>query len=37
MNKSIDTITGIPTFITKDFDEPVLYAPARTERSEERR
>lgn len=31
MNKSIDTITGIPTFITKDFDEPVLYAPARTE------
>ena len=24
-------ITGTPTFITADFDEPVLYAPARTE------
>ena len=27
----IDNTTGIPTFITSDFDEPVLYMPARTE------
>lgn len=31
MIPKIDDITGIPTFITSDFDEPVLYAPARTE------
>lgn len=26
-----DRVTGIPTFITSNFDEPVLYTPARTE------
>lgn len=31
MIQKIDDITGIPTFITSDFDEPVLYSPARTE------
>lgn len=31
MIPKIDDITGIPTFITADFDEPVLYTPARTE------
>lgn len=31
MISKIDDITGIPTFITSNFDEPVLYAPARTE------
>ncbi len=31
MIPKIDDITGIPTFITSDFDEPVLYTPARTE------
>lgn len=34
MNQLIDEITGISTFITSDFDEPVLYKPARTEFSE---
>lgn len=27
----IDEITQIPTFITADFDEPLLYSPARTD------
>ena len=31
MIQKIDEITKIPTFITGDFDEPVLYTPARTE------
>ncbi len=31
MIPKIDDITDIPTFITSDFDEPVLYTPARTE------
>lgn len=31
MIKRFDDITGAPTFITSNFDEPVLYAPARTE------
>ena len=31
MIKSIDDITGKPTFITSNFDEPVLYDPARVE------
>lgn len=26
-----DEITGLPTFITSEFDEPVLYAPARSD------
>lgn len=30
MQQKIDSITNLPTFITSDFDEPVLYAPART-------
>ena len=29
MIKHFDDITGEPTFLTSDFDEPVLYAPAR--------
>ena len=29
----IDELTKAPTFITSEFDEPVLYAPARTELS----
>ena len=32
MFPSTDNITGEKTFLTKDFDEPVLYAPARVER-----
>lgn len=28
---NVDTHLGLPTFIVSDFDEPVLYAPARTE------
>ena len=31
MIKHFDDITGEPTFLTSDFDEPVLYAPARTD------
>ena len=31
MIKHFDDITGEPTFLTCDFDEPVLYAPARTD------
>ena len=31
MIPKIDNITNIPTFITSDFDEPVLYTPARTD------
>ena len=31
MIKHFDDITGQPTFLTSDFDEPVLYAPARTD------
>lgn len=31
MIASIEPLTGIPTFLTKDFDEPILYTPARTE------
>ncbi len=31
MIQKVDTITGLPTFIVSDFDEPVLYTPARTE------
>lgn len=31
MIPKIDDITGIPTLITSDFDEPILYTPARTE------
>lgn len=31
MIKKIDDITGLPSFITEKFDEPVLYTPARTE------
>lgn len=27
MIPKIDDITGIPTFITSDFDEPILYTP----------
>lgn len=34
MIPKIDDITGIPTFITSDFDEPILYTPARTEFSQ---
>lgn len=34
MTPKIDDITGIPTFITSDFDEPILYTPARTEFSQ---
>ncbi|MBR0349525.1 MAG: NgoFVII family restriction endonuclease [Clostridia bacterium] len=26
-----DNLTGLPTFLTSEFDEPVLYAPARTD------
>lgn len=31
MIKHFDNITGEPTFLTCDFDEPVLYAPARAD------
>ena len=31
MIKHFDDITGEPTFLTCDFDEPVLYAPARSD------
>lgn len=31
MIQKYDTKTGLPAFIISDFDEPVLYAPARTE------
>lgn len=31
MIKHFDDIIGEPTFLTSDFDEPVLYAPARTD------
>ena len=31
MIKKIDETTGLPSFVTEKFDEPVLYAPARTE------
>ena len=31
MINHFDDITGEPTFLTSDFDEPVLYAPARTD------
>ena len=31
MIKHFDDITGEPTFLTCDFDEPILYAPARTD------
>ena len=31
MIQKIDDITGIPTFITSNFDEPILYTPARTD------
>lgn len=31
MIQKIANMTGISTFITSDFDEPVLYTPARTE------
>lgn len=31
MIAKIDDITGMPTFVTSNFDEPVLYAPARIE------
>ena len=31
MLPQVDEITGLPTFIVTDFDEPVLYTPARTE------
>lgn len=32
MMQRTSAIDGTPTFITSGFDEPVLYAPARTER-----
>ena len=32
MVRIFDEGTNEPTFLTKDFDEPVLYAPARVER-----
>ena len=31
MVQRVEKLTGMPTFITSNFDEPVLYAPARTE------
>lgn len=34
MIKQFDDLTGLSTFITSDFDEPVLYAPARTENAQ---
>ena len=29
MIQKIDKITGLPTFLVSDFDEPVLYKPAK--------
>ena len=31
MMQKVDSITGLPTFIVSNFDEPVLYMPARNE------